>query len=151
MSMLAAVDAPAVTAIAAEIFASMIDRESGLVTSWSGGPPTVSDPVYAWIELSTAPVSRLQLTTDAGTADELTRAFLAIGSAGPVSEADLADALGEITNVLGGNVKALLTEHVELSLPEVSRQRPSRDGAAGRQEIPLAWRGRPLVISLYTI
>jgi hypothetical protein len=151
MSTLAAVDTAQVTAIAAEVFAAMIDRESGRLTPWSGTQTAVTDPLYAWVDLSTAPVSRLLLSTDAGTAEELARAFLPEGAGEPVAEADVADAFGEITNVFGGNIKALLPEHVELTLPKVSRQSPSSDSAQVLHEVLLAWRGRLLVISLYTI
>jgi chemotaxis protein CheX len=151
MSMLAAVHSPQVTAIATEVFSSMIDRETGLLTSWPGGAVTVSDPLYAWVDLGTVPASRLRLTTDAGTASELTRAFLNLGGTEPVAEADVVDAFGEITNVFGGNIKALLPRHVELTLPKVSRQSPSGGGALVLNEVRLAWRGHPIVISLYTI
>jgi len=36
-----------------------------------------------------------------------------------VSVADMQDALGELANMIGGNVKALLPEHCHLSLPMV--------------------------------
>jgi chemotaxis protein CheX len=150
MSMPGAIDAGQVAIIATEVFAAMIDREAGFLTTWSGGPLTVADPLYAWVDLSTVPASRLQLSTDAGTADEVTRAFLTMGRVEPVAEADVADALGEIANVLAGNVKALLPEHVEMRLPKVSWQSPWRDGAR-LNEVLLEWRGRPIVVSLGTI
>jgi len=61
------------------------------------------------------------------------------------------DAFGEIANVVGGNVRALLPEHVALTQPEVSRHSPLGDSAVRLNEAQLAWRGRPLVISLWTI
>jgi hypothetical protein len=63
----------------------------------------------------------------------------------------VADAFGEIANVFGGNIKALLPAHVGLTLPAVSRQSPTGAAAVLLQEVPLAWRGRSLVISLWTI
>jgi hypothetical protein len=151
VSITTAVDVRHITAIATEVFAAMVDRETGLLTPWSGGPMTVADPLHAWVDLCTVPVSRLQVTTDAATAADLTRSFLTRGEAEPVAEADVVDAFGEIANVLGGNIKALLPEHVALTLPEVSRQSPSEAGAVRLSEARLAWRGRPLAISLWTI
>jgi hypothetical protein len=150
MSMPGAIDAGQVAAIATEVFAAMIDHEAGLLTAWQGGPATLANPLHAWVNLDTAPASRLKLTTSADTADDLTRAFLRIGIAEPVAEADVVDALGEIANVLAGNVKALLPEHVGLTLPEVSRQSPPEDGLQ-LNEVPLAWHGQPIVITLGTI
>jgi hypothetical protein len=151
MSMLGAVKRQQVAEIAQEVFAAMVDHAPGLLRPWPVGPSEVADPLYAWVDLGTVPASRLQLTTDADTARALTRALLAIGEAEPVSEDDVADAFGEIANVLGGNIKALLPEHVGLTLPEVSRARPSGQAAVACGEVLFAWRGRPLVISLYTI
>jgi chemotaxis protein CheX len=108
-------------------------------------------PVARVVDLSTEPASRVQLTADAGTAGDLTRAILRMDAAEPVAAADVGDAFGEIANVFGGNIKALLPEHVGLTLPEVSRQSPSTAGAVRLHEVLLAWRGRPFVISLWTI
>jgi chemotaxis protein CheX len=44
-----------------------------------------------------------------------------------VAEEDVADALGELANIIGGNVKSLLPEPCALSLPHVHVE-----GAAGR-------------------
>jgi chemotaxis protein CheX len=150
-SQLAAVETGQVVTIATEVFAAMVDGRRGLLTSWPGGPVRVSDPLHAWVDLGTEPASRVQLTADAGTADDLTRAFLRMDAAEPVAEADVVDAFGEIVNVFGGNIKALPPEHVGLTLPEVSRLSPSGAGAARLNEVRLAWRGHPLVVSLWTI
>ena len=149
--MLAALGRPEVAQIAQEIFAAMIDRQPGLLTSWPAGPATVADPLYAWVDLGTVPASRVRMATDAATADALARAFLTMGEAEPVSADDVVDAFAEIANVLGGNIKALLPEHVGLTLPEVSRAEPSRQRGVRGAEALFAWRGAPLVISLYTI
>ena len=151
MSVLAAVGRAEVAQIAQEIFAAMIDRQPGLLTSWPAGPATVADPLYAWVDLGTVPASRVQLATDAATAHALARAFLTMGQAEPVSADDVVDAFGEIANVLGGNIKALLPEHVGLTLPEVSRAEPPGQRGVEGAEALFAWRGAPLVISLYTI
>jgi chemotaxis protein CheX len=151
MSPLVAVGAHEVAQIAQEFFEAMIDREPGLLTPWSHGPITVAEPLYAWVGLGTAPASRLQLSTGADTAGALTRALLSMTEAEPVADDDVVDAFGEIANVLGGNVKALLAEHVGMTLPEVSRQVPPGAGGVRACEGLFAWRGGPLVISLYTI
>lgn len=150
MSPLAVVDTVQVTAIAAEVFSAMVDRQTGPLTSWPGGHVAMASPMNAWVHLATAPTSRVQLTTDAGTAQDLTRAFLRMGAAEPLEEVDVVDAFGEIANVFGGNIKALLPEHVELTLPQVSPQSPS-GGALRILEVVLAWRGRPFVISLWRV
>ena len=150
LSQLAAVETGQVTTIATEVFAAMVDGSSGLLTSWPGGPVTMSDPLHAWVDLGTEPASRVQLTADISTADDLTRALFRMDPAESVAQAEVVDAVGEMVNVLGGNIKALLPEHVGLTLPEVSRRSPSGAGAAQLSEVRLAWRGHPLVVSLWT-
>lgn len=151
MSSLAAVDAAEVMAIAAEVFAALVDGQTGSLTPWPGDPPTLVDPLHAWVDLSTEPVSRVLVSTDTSTAGDLARALLRMDASAPVAEADVADAFGEIANVLGGNIKALLPEHVGVRLPEVSRRSPTPPAAVRLQEVRLAWGVRALVISLWTI
>ena len=151
MSMVADVDTSQIVAIATEVFAAMLDRETGHLSEGSSVLMTLSDPLYAWVELSTVPASRVQLTTDVDTAGDLTHAFLSMDEAEPVVGADVMDAFGEIANVFGGSIKALLPEHVQLTLPQVSRRSPSGSAAVRLNEALLAWHGRLLVISLWTI
>lgn len=151
MSTLAAVDTAQVTDIATEVFAAMIDGETGFLTPWSRGPISLVDPLHAWVHLSTMPASELRLSTDVDTAAVLTRAFLKMDEAELVGEADVIDAFGEIANIFGGNIKALLPEHADLTLPEVSRQASSDAWAVLLNEVLLAWRGRPFAISVWTI
>jgi len=150
MTLLAA-DAQRVTAIAIEVFAGMVDGRTGLLTSWSRGPVTFVDPLHASVSLLTEPAGRVQLSAEAGTAVALTRALLKLEAAEPVSEDDVVDAFGEITNIFGGNIKALLNEHVDLTLPQVTRQQPHVGGERLLQEVVLDWRGSPLVTSVWTL
>ena len=152
MSELAAVlGAAQVTTVAKEVFAAMVDGQAGFLTSSPAGSVSLADTLHAWVDMDTEPPGRVQVTIDASTADDLTRAFLHMDAAEKVAEADVADAFGEIVNIMGGNMKALLPQHVRLTMPTASRQSPSGSGALRLYEVVLAWRGRPLVISVWTI
>ena len=120
----AAIGAAQVTTVAKEVFAAMVDGQAGFLTSGPGISVSLADPLHAWVDMDTEPPSRVQATTDANTADDLTRAFLHMDAAEDVAEADVADAFVEIVNIMGGNMKALLPKHVQLTLPKVSRQSP---------------------------
>lgn len=68
-----------------------------------------------------------------------------------VPEADVRDALGEIANIVSGNVKALLPEPCHLSLPAValgSDDTVSVPGTAQVTTVRLACDGHPFVITL---
>lgn len=148
---LSAVSTAQVTEIAAEVFESMVDGQPGLLTAWPGGPASVVSPLHAWVDLDTEPAGRVHLTIEAAVADDLARALLELEATEPVAEADVVDAFGEIANICSGNIKGLLPEHVELRLPEVSPQSPSGVGAVRLLEVMLAWRGHPLVITVWTV
>lgn len=151
MSPLAVADSDQITAITAEIFAAMVDGEEGLLVRWSDGTAQVADPLHAWVDMHADCGNRVQLTTDAGTADTLARALLGMSADEKVPLGDLVDAFGEVANVIGGNLKALLPVQGRLTMPEVSRQSPSLTGAVQIDEVALAWRGRPLIITVWTI
>ncbi len=88
---------------------------------------------------------------DDETAPQSNRALLRMEAAEPVTEADMVDAYGEPANVFGGNIKALLPEHVGITLPGVSHESATGAGARLLHEVVLTWRGRPFKISLWTI
>lgn len=141
------VDADRIVAIATEVFAGMVDGQTGRLTAWPGHVVTPADPLHAWVTLTTEPPRQVLLTAGAGTARDLTRALLRADAGTPLTDEDVVDAFGEIVNILGGNIKGLLPEHVELTLPQVSRESPTAGGAL-MLEVVLDWRGCPLFISM---
>ena len=150
MSALASFDVVQISAIAEEVFAAMIDGEPGhLVPQLE--PVELTDPLYAWVDMHADVSGRTLLATDVATAHELARALLAMDPDEVVGEEDLVDAFGEVANVVGGNLKALLPVQGALTLPQVSRQAPSLDGAVQVDHVALAWRGGGLDITVWQI
>jgi CheY-specific phosphatase CheX len=140
-----------VLAIAEEVFAAMIDGEPGVLRPWAGPLPDPLEPMYAWVDVGGPMPGRVLLGTDRYTATLLTRALLAMGEDEPVGDEDFSDALGEVANVVGGNVKSLVPEAGALTLPTVTHEAPPRDPSALLYELPLAWRGRAIVVSLWQL
>jgi hypothetical protein len=136
--------------IASEVFAAMIDGEPGFVRRWDGPEPTPVDELFAWVDVQGPMNGRVLLATEHATAVEVTRALLGLAPDDEVGHADLVDAFGEVANVVGGNVKSLAPDHSVLTLPEVTRERPPTDGGL-LHSVALDWRGRSLVISLWTM
>ena len=137
--------------ITEEVFAAMVDGEPGLLRVWEGERPGLAEPVLAWVDVYGPTSGRVMLETEASTAEALTRALLAMGPDERVEPTDLVDALGEVINVVGGNVKSLVPEHSDLSLPTVSAERPHTDPAARLHELVLDWQGRLLAVSLWRL
>lgn len=84
-------------------------------------------------------------------ASQLTKSMFDDDSDGPVGEADLRDALGEVANMVAGNVKALLPEPCSISLPAVALgtdDTVSVPRTALVTTVPFTCDGEPLVITL---
>jgi hypothetical protein len=64
-----------------------------------------------------------------------------------IDDEDIEDALGELANVVGGNVKAVLPGPSVLGLPEVGVA-PEAGRPADTCRVDLLWRGQSLTISV---
>ena len=144
-------DTDPVYEIALEVFAAMIDGEPGHVRPGPVPAPAPAEPLHAWVDVHGPMSGRVLLTTERTTAVEVARALLAMAPDEPVGDADIADALGEVANVVGGNVKALVPDHGVLTLPQVGATEPPTLPTDLIHSLPLDWRGRSLVISLWRL
>jgi chemotaxis protein CheX len=133
-------------AITEQVWESFLDPEgnSPLLPALADGTSDVAAAVSvtgAWrghvvIECSTA-------------ASRLAAAALLGVPAGEVTEADVADALGELANIIGGNVKALLPEPSALSLPYVVSTAGARwPSVTEICRLDGIWRDEPVTIAV---
>ncbi|MBI9114603.1 chemotaxis protein CheX [Sanguibacter suaedae] len=151
---LVGVDRTQMLAITQDVFAAMVDGGEVLVSARFGAVPEVVDPVAAWVDMSVPSLgfgARAVVRTDRPTADVLTRALLMMGDDEHVGLDDFIDAFGELANVVGGNVKSLLSVPAVLSLPTVSGQAPVMEDNQFIQDIALDWRGHVFVIELWML
>ena len=142
------VDFTSVYEIAQDVFVAMVDGDEGLLLPWDGEPATYDDPLVAWVEVHGPFEGRVAVTAQVSTAHALVRALLNMAADAPVSQGDLVDAFGEIANIVGGSIKALLPEQGTLSVPHVAAQAPA-DPSPPVQRVCLAWRGEPLDIEIW--
>lgn len=145
-----AADPEQIVAVAQEVFAALVDDGETLVRQ-RGPVLTSPDDVCAWVDM-TRPDETLGVRTsvrmDPVGANDLVRALLRMDPSEQVSAEDLADAFGEIANVVGGNLKSLLPEHAALSLPAVAVANAVAGGGPALADVTLEWRGCALGISL---
>ncbi|HET9060562.1 MAG TPA: chemotaxis protein CheX [Acidimicrobiales bacterium] len=68
-----------------------------------------------------------------------------------VTTTDVVDAVGELVNVVGGNIKALLPGPTVLSLPNVLEGEPPvhMDNLELEQEVRFSWMAEPVVVSVW--
>jgi len=139
-----------VVAITRDLFTAMVDGEPGELDELPGTAPVLTDSVRAWVEIRGDRALRTLVATGRLTAERITRALLDLEEHDDVAADDVGDALGEIANVIGGNVKGLLPDRSVLSLPVVAFGGPAPDGAPLWTR-SLQWREEPLVVSLWDV
>lgn len=144
-------DADAVTSIAADLFAAMVDGESGHVGPWSAERPAMVSPLHTWIDIQGDLRFRVMLAVEQETGERITRALLQLPDGAAVADADFADAVGEIANVVGGNLKSMAMSSGTLTLPQVSHERPAMPSAELLMDVWLSWRSAPLSVSLWAL
>ena len=108
-------------------------------------PPAVTRS--SWVEIVGPWTGAVVLTTGRDTAVDLTRALLGEHAPAVLEDEDVDDALGELANVVGGNVKAVLPGPSALGLPEVGATPPA-GSAADTVRVDVLWRGEPLTVSV---
>jgi hypothetical protein len=138
------IDEPTVLSIAEEAWIALVGEDEVLVPVPEELP---ADALSSWVDVVGPWTGSVVLSTGAQTAADLTRALL--GSYAPelLEHEDVADAFGEIANVVGGNVKAALPGPSALSLPEVGNP-PAVRNPADVVRIDVLWRGQPVSISV---
>jgi chemotaxis protein CheX len=82
----------------------------------------------------------------------LTRTMLGLDADEPVADADLADAVGELVNMVGGNIKSLMPGPSVLSLPAVAAGRAAHpSGAHEVARFDGIWAGQPVRVAVHVI
>jgi chemotaxis protein CheX len=137
-------DAETVQSIVQEAWSALVGEDEYLVPVPGELP---DEPLSSRVEIVGPWNGSVALTCGRSTAEELSRCLLA-EHAPPVLDAeDVEDALGELANVVGGNVKAVLPGPSVLGLPEVGPA--SRAGSpADTCRVDLMWRGQSLTITV---
>jgi chemotaxis protein CheX len=138
------IDEPTVLSIAAEAWVALVGEDELLVPIPEELP---ADSLSSWVDVVGPWTGSVVLSTGAQTAAELTRALLGDYAPELLEHEDVADAFGEIANVVGGNVKAALPGPSALSLPEVGNP-PAVRNPADVVRIDVLWRGQPVSISV---
>jgi chemotaxis protein CheX len=137
-------DEATVQEIADQAWSALVGEDELLVpVPGELGPDTRS----SWVEIVGPWTGTVVLTCDLDTAEELTRALLREHAPAELEPEDVDDALGELANVVGGNVKAVLPGPSVLGLPEVGAA-PRPASPADTCRVDALWRGRPLTISV---
>jgi len=137
-------DEATVQEIADQAWAALVGEEEVLVPLPG---ELAADPVSAWVDVVGPWTGTVVLTCGRDTAEELTRALLREHAPAVLEPEDVEDALGELANVVGGNVKAVLPGPSVLGLPEVGAA-PAAGAPADTCRVDARWRGQALSIAV---
>jgi chemotaxis protein CheX len=138
------IDEATVLSIAEEAWIALVGEDEVLVPL---PEPLPADRLSSWVHVVGPWTGSVVLTTGRQTAAELCRALLGDYAPELLDHEDVADAFGEIANVVGGNVKASLPGSSGLSLPEVG-DAPAIRNPGDVVHLDVLWRGEPLTISV---
>lgn len=135
-----------VRAIADEIWASFIGEDEVLVPLEGELP---AETTSAWVGIDGPWRGRVVLTCSTAVAEELTRALLRGRAPAVLDAEDVEDGFGELANVLGGGLKALLPEASSLTLPMVGAAPPTN--GQDPHLVTSLWRGERLDITITSV
>jgi chemotaxis protein CheX len=138
------IDEATVQSIAEEAWTALVGEDEVLVPLPAELP---GDVLSSWVDLTGPWTGSVVVTTGRSTAEELARCMLKEHAPPLIDVEDIADALGEIANVVGGNIKAVLPPPSALSLPKVGTAAAPPD-PTDVARIDVLWRGEPLSISV---
>lgn len=133
-----------------QVWASYLDPE-GISPLIPTGDETQPAETHASVSITGSWTGHLVFASSAAGARRAAAAFLAMSPA-QVSPAEVADVLGELANIVGGNVKAMLPPGCFLSLPRVAPgPGPSISDPEARRITGLygVWLGEPVSVSIW--
>jgi chemotaxis protein CheX len=137
-------DPATVQAIADDVWTSLVGDGEVLVPLPVPAPEVT---VSAWVQITGPWNGAVVVTCDEPTAVALTECLLRARPPAVIEAEDVEDALGELANVLGGNVKAALPGSSTLGLPQTGPTPP-----AARPDdlcrVDAQWRGQSLTITV---
>jgi hypothetical protein len=137
-------DEATIQSIAEEAWLALVGEDEYLLPL-AGGP--ADDAVSSWVEIVGPWNGTVVITTARATAEELSRCLLKEHAPPVLDVEDIEDGLGELANVVGGNVKAVLPGPSVLGLPEVGNA-PEVADPADVCRLDVLWRGQALTISV---
>jgi chemotaxis protein CheX len=133
--------------ITREVWTSFLDGDPAGLASDVAGVPIV-DKITGCVYLSGAYTGSIMLQCSPLAARDAAAALFSMAPA-DVTQVELVDAIGEIANMVGGNVKSMLPGPSALSLPSVVQGQLTLPGTQVVREVALLWRSQPLVVSLW--
>jgi chemotaxis protein CheX len=133
-----------------QVWVSYLDPE-GISPLVQTGDEAQPSEVHSSVSITGSWTGHIVYASSTVAAKKAAAAFLAV-EPDEVSPEDLSDVLGELANIVGGNVKAMLPPGAQLSLPQVvlapesATIYPSAERVTGLYGL---WEGEPVSVSMW--
>ena len=142
-----------VRAVTGEVWESCL-AHYGDPLDWGTGEPLEAPVARALVHISGDWSGAITLEMSVATAEVAARVLLEVDDVEPW---EVADAVGELVNIIGGNLKSLLPTPSKLSLPRVSQVAGSDDLEGDLPEhlsedfrVDLSWGTRPILVRVWS-
>jgi chemotaxis protein CheX len=138
--------------IAEMVWASYLDPvgESPLLVGGEPAPGAGPLEVVATVSISGAWDGRVILSFSPTASKHAAAALLGFDGSEEVGDSDVADAIGELANIIGGSVKSLMPQPTVLSLPSVSHETfPDLGHEVCR--VAGTWLGEPVSVAVHEV
>ena len=127
-----------------EVWSSFLGVDEPLVV---GAPGTLETSWSAAVTVTGEWSGMISIELPTAVAEEVCRRMLGVEE---THDEDVADAVGELVNMIGGNVKSLMPGPSVLSLPVVAAGRVARSSDATEVcRLDAWWAGSPLQVSVH--
>jgi chemotaxis protein CheX len=143
-----------VQAIAEQVWSSFLGETEPLLPRpvEPGRPFDAEDAWSAAVAISGGWDATVTVELSADLALALTTTMLGLDEAETAEDGDVADAVGELVNMVGGNIKSLMPGPSVLSLPAVAAGRAAHpSGAAEVARFDGSWAGQPVRVAVHVI
>ncbi len=144
------IDDELVRAVVDQVWESLLGAE---VVPWYGEDPVAPPALQAQVTLTGDWNGLVRLGCAEGAAEGIAAAMLMAGADEELPPEDVHDAVGEVVNVVGGNVKGALLGDTALGLPRVLTG-PDHDtrtvAAVPVSRCVLDWHGLPVTVEVFT-
>jgi chemotaxis protein CheX len=137
-------DPATVQSIADEVWPTLVGDGEAFVPVPA---PPPAEQVSAWVDIVGPWTGSVVVTCAPATAQALTESVLMMRPPTQADDEDVADALGELANVLGGNIKSALPGESRLGLPQIGSA-PARGGLDDVCALNGQWRGQFMTITV---
>ena len=133
--------------ITQEAWVAMLNDDGALVPSGDVAP---GEGITGYVTITGAWSGLVGLSCSPAAARQAAALMFATDEAS-LEDVEVTDAIGELVNIVGGNLKSLLPEPTVLSLPSVVADGPIEDHARATpvRQVGFAWGDEPVVVRVW--